>query len=693
MNQVIDQCKNIILLNKPDIPEKIAIQAVHYVLAMAASLKRITLKGLDENNVPLNYYGVTFANSGRGKDLSVSIAMKMVDGFMEEYRARLNELVRDHNERGAEMVIPSVEHKEGTASGFMQDRNVLDVLKIGSTNIRVEELISTLKTGNFEEVLNTLTEGWQEGRNAGRAFKSYASPPIKFVPINCLLYSSPEGFRDESNKQFQGFVNNLANGLARRSYVVFDESDVQSESEPTEESLKAHIENIKAAKEQLDDMRDYLYSILMSGVKQIGISVEAELETKKYEVKNKNRVASSPLMKNAVKAELLNRSYKIRRLAGLYALINGQDEVSVDDINDAIEWVEMLNKDIVVALNAETVGEKIFDYLDKVGRYSSQTDIIKYYKMTAKDFKENIEEVYTVAYDRGSTLQSKIFDKKAKVIKYNLIRGEVTESNNMICSVSDKMSDGYRQLEIGYKDLPGLVKGEYGKNYSAGIFLNEKRNKENYIKRQNLIIFDVDEGTTIEEAKMFLSEYRGFIATTRNHMKEKNGKIEERYRVVLISKFIFNLDHEEYKETLTNFALLHNLNVDFPVIEPSRLYYSNPESDIIYLDGEELIDLRNYIPETKEVESTQSAIDHAEKVYSGSENVDGFDKYFLLRTSQGNRNNNLHSYMCALIDKKGLDYESAKAKTFGLNEMLLEPLGAAELERTIFKSVQRKFGS
>lgn len=689
MNQVIKQCKEIILLNKPDIPEKIVIQAVHYVLSLAASLKRVTLKGLDEDRVPLNYYGITFANSGRGKDLSVSIAMKFVEPIIDAYNSRLSDLVISHQEQNVDMSIPSLENKEGTTSGFLQDRNVLDVLKVGSTNIRVEELVSVLKSSDFEQVLNMLTESWQEGSNASRSFKSYMSPKINFVPANCLLYSSPEGFRNEGNKQFQGFVDNLSNGMARRSYVVFDESDVQIEAEPTVESLKIYSENIKIAKQRSKDMSDYLSNIILNCNKAIEFTVEAELVVKKYEIINKNIVAKSPLMKNAVKAEMLSRAYKIRRLAGLYALYDGSTEVSIENVNDAIEWAESLSKDLIIALNAETIAEKIFDYLDKVEKYSSQTDVMKYYKMTVKDFKENIDEVYTVAYDNGSTMQSKVFDKEAKVIKYNLIKGELTEADQMICSTSNSMSDDFVQQKIGYKNLPDLVMGKYGKNYSAGLFLNNKRNKDNYIKRQNLIIFDVDEGMSIEDAKLFLSQYRGFIATTRNHLKEKNGKVLERFRIVLVSKYIFNLDHEEYKHTITNFALLHNLTVDFPVIEPSRLYYSNPESEVTHLEGDELIDLRAYIPETKEVEVTKKSIELGEQ-YDGGENINGFDKYFLMQTSQGNRNNNLVKYGFALITKKNLDFESAKAKVLSLNSMLPDPLSESELERTVFKSMSRK---
>jgi hypothetical protein len=179
----------------------------------------------------------------------------------------------------------------------------------------------------------------------------------------------------------------------------------------------------------------------------------------------------------------------------------------------------------------------------------------------------------------------------------------------MICSASNDIARKFESMEIPYTELPELVRGKYGSNYSAGTFINSHRTKDNYIKRQNLIIFDVDEGTTIQEALLYLEGFRGFIATTRNHLKEKNGKVEERFRIILVSKYEFNLDHEVYKETLSNFALFFNLTVDFPTIEPARLYYSNPESDIVFIDGEELIDLRDFIPETKEVVRTRNILE------------------------------------------------------------------------------------
>ncbi len=687
MNEVVKQCVRAIKLNKQDIPEKIVIQAVHYALAMACSLRRMVLTGLAEDEVPINYYGITFANSGRGKDLSVSIAMRLIEPIVELYNKKLVSkivLIQD-------ATIPSLENKGGSESGLIQDRVTLDTLGLGSTNVRVEELVAVIKSPNFEETLNVLTESWQEGKNTPRTFRSYVTPKIKCVPCNCLLYSSPEGFRIEGNRQFESFVDNLSNGLARRSYVVFDESDVEIEEEPTLESLRQHNRDLKESTKLIKSLSEYLFETINRPNNVIVVSDEAELELKKYDTRNKNRVATNPLYKNAVKAEILSRSYKIRRLAGMYAVIDGSDTVSEENIHDAIEWVEMLNKDLIIALNAETPSEKIYDYLSKVGKYSSQTDICKHYKMSARAFKESIDEVYTVAYDNGSVLQTKIFDTEGRVTKYNIVLGRTTESDRMICSVGNNFDD-FEKVEIGFRQLPALTKGEYGANYSAGIFLNGKRCIENYIKRQNLIIYDIDDYTSIEDTKIYLSEYRGFISTTKTHNKEKNGKVRERFRVVLVSKFEFNLDVDEYRDTMINFAMFHNLEVDTNAVEPARLYFGNPDAEIIKLEGDKLVDLRAYMPDTREVEKIERAIDYTEAQYKGGENPNGFDKFFLQQTAVGNRNDNLLKYGVALIDKKGFDLESAKAKVLALNAMLPEPLTEREIERTMFKTMMKKTG-
>ena len=701
MNQFISILINdVVHRHKKDIPEKIIINAAHYIFACVAGIRRVKLKTESDQLVPLNYYGITFSQSGRGKDLSFNLMKPVVSEVMKTYISKLISALTHTkiDSKTNDIVIPSIEIKDGTAAGILQERQVLDVLKIGSTNIRVQELVAVLKSQTFDEVLNLLTESWDSGSNDARSFKSYVSPQIKDVPINALLYSSPEGFRNAQSKMFKDFVDNLANGLARRSYIVYDDSMSAVEDTPTLESIKNEAKLKKEADDTVDFLSKYVIQLISRDEPVIIISMsdEASLKLKLYDVQNKNYVNKNQLMKSAIKAELLSRAYKITRLAALYAFIDGSSVVSEENVADAIEWAESLNKDIAIVLNAETIQEQIYDYMEKADKYVSETDIRKFLGISAQEFKESKPEMFSVAYENGSVIQEKLFDKEGKVVRYKLISGKKTTPENMICSASNHNAQGYKPLSIGFLDIPDLVKGKYGSHYSAGQFIDQHRNIENFIKRSNLIILDIDSGTTIKQALFYLSEYRGYICTTRNHQKEKNGKPAcDRFRVILISAFEFNLDPEEHKATIKNMAEYFGLDIDTAAVEVSRFYFAHKESEIIRLEGQSLVDLRMYIPETQEEKKTSEIKAKVENQtrrtndYDPNANINAFDAWCLRNAQIGSRNNILYRTMAALLEHKEITFEQAQAKMYGLNSMLSDPLSERELETTVFNSIVR----
>ena len=696
MNVLVKTLLNqIILKRKKDIPEKVAINAIHYVLSVIAGIRRCKLDQ-DGKLFPINYYGITFANSGRGKDFSLDcvkpIAKSTIDYYYETMIAAKIKIENGN--------IPSVEFKEGSTSGFMQDREFLDIVAVGSTNIRVQELLSTMKSHDFESVINLLVESWQDGANEARSFKSYVSPPIGHVPMNCLLYSSPEGFRNSSNKSFTNFINDLANGLARRSHVIFDDSSPDLENTPTIETITLKKKLIKEADDTLEHMSTYITDISeKSTEKTISISEEAALAIEIYDINNKNKTIKNQLMKNAVKAELASRAFKVTRLAALYALFDGNDTISLENIDDAIEWAEMLNKDLSIVLNAETIQEQIYDYLSKANKYVSETDIRKYLGISATDFRESKDELFSVAYEHGAVVQVKIFDEHGKVIRYNLIHGKETDSTNMICSASQgHPAEGFVTQNIGYQQIPDLLKGVYGANYSAGTFIDSYRDTKNFIKRSNLIMLDIDDGTTIKEAMLFCSRYRGFIATTRSHQKDTKGgkpiKKQDRFRLVLVSKFEFNLSPEEHKATIKNMANFLGLHVDTKAVEVARFYYANPTGEIHKLTGEDLVDLRDYVPETKQQENAQEIYNNVEEKtkrregYEPNDNINAFDKWFLRTATVGSRNDTAWALYKALQEHKGADAQTAAMKVRELNAMLTDPLEESELQKTCLREVK-----
>lgn len=68
-------------------------------------------------------------------------------------------------------------------------------------------------------------------------------------------------------------------------------------------------------------------------------------------------------------------------------------------------------------------------------------------------------------------------------------------------------------------------------NWSPAIFRKNYRLKDNFLATE-FVAVDVDEGSTIEQAVKRLKFYQYVIGTTRNHLKIKNNKLEERFRVI-----------------------------------------------------------------------------------------------------------------------------------------------------------------
>jgi hypothetical protein len=345
----------------------------------------------------------------------------------------------------------------------------------------------------------------------------------------------------------------------------------------------------------------------------------------------------------------------------------------------------MLNKDLSIVLNAETVQEKIYDYLVKAGRYSSETDIRKYLNISATEFKESKAELFSVAYDAGSLIQEKVFDSEGRVRKYNVIHGKITTSDRMICSASNHTAERFKPLFIGFTEIPDLVRGKYGKNYSPGQFIDNYRKKDNFIQKSNLIMFDIDNGTTIAEAMVLLSNYRGYIATTRSHQKEKNGVVCDRFRVILVSKFEFNLSIDEHKRTMKNMAEFLGLTVDYAAVDVSRFYFAH-DGEVIKLAGEYLVDLRDYIEDSKQNEELQKVVKNVDialrnqEGYDPRANKNAFDVWCLRNATVGNRNNVLRNTFLALIEHKDMEPYEAGIKVRQLNSMLIDPLSDNEMD-------------
>lgn len=121
-------------------------------------------------------------------------------------------------------------------------------------------------------------------------------------------------------------------------------------------------------------------------------------------------------------------------------------------------------------------------------------------------------------------------------------------------------------IELTFDQLPDFI---FNTNWSPSVF-NGLRQKKNFLQT-DLLVLDIDSGCSIETAKTTFKDYQHIIATTRNHQKEKNGIITDRFRVIIPFSSTINT-RSTYERTWQKAAELWPY-IDLACKDTARLYY------------------------------------------------------------------------------------------------------------------------
>lgn len=111
--------------------------------------------------------------------------------------------------------------------------------------------------------------------------------------------------------------------------------------------------------------------------------------------------------------------------------------------------------------------------------------------------------------------------------------------------------------------------------WSPATFDPPLRAKENVVE-VSCISLDYDGGETLEDTLPRFAQYQGLYHTTRNHQVEKDGKITDRFRIVLLLNRPVTAD--EYYRLWKAFALEAG-HVDEAPKDPSRFWYAPGSKD------------------------------------------------------------------------------------------------------------------
>lgn len=273
-------------------------------------------------------------------------------------------------------------------------------------------------------------------------------------------------------------------------------------------------------------------------------------------------------------------------------------------------------------------------------------------------------------------------------------------------SISKHITEGFKKVQVPFHKIKDLVKSDF--NYSAGIFLNGYRKRDNYANYSDMIILDVDDGLSIKEASKLMQPMTHIIATTKSHQKDKNGIVCDRFRILIPTETPINLNQNEYtklmKQVLKKYSFCDQVCKD-----ASRFYFPSRESEVFHWQGFTNFNWEDYyklaLDEEKKENESKSRLKQFYKNYQDRQPTHSFEDTktdylrkilntqklldllkFDTKFGAGSRNNYLYSVGCYLRDNE-LEDEEIKNTILWVNSCG-DGISEDEIRKTIFKSLR-----
>lgn len=677
------------------------VEVAYFLGKMAASM-RVNLVTKDRGEIPVNIYALALATSGSGKGYSVAI---MENEFLAGFKTRfMNETfpviaednlwkiameraVRDGGDEQKEKEKLDREFKDagalaftfdsGTPAAVKQMRQKLLLANCGSINLQIDEIGSNLVGST--DILNVFLELYDQGIVKQKLTKNtkenQRSEEIDGkTPTNMLLFGTPTKLLDGGQTE-DHFYSFLETGYARRClFGVGQKIGTGHTLTPDEIFQRLTDPSNDAIMQRWATHFTELASPDRFGWK-ITVDDAVAIELIRYKVHCEKLANSLPENEEILKSEISHRYYKCMKLAGAFAYIDESMEMEMDHLYQAMKLVEQSGDCFKNILRREKAYAKLARFLAGTGTEQTHADLheqLPFYKSSVGARNEMMSMAMAWGY------KNHIIIKKTFSDGIEFFTGETlqeTDLARLTISYSNHMAFNYVNDHAPWSDLHKLVtmKDYHWTNHH---FKGGHRTAENVQQGFNLLVLDVDGGTTLDFAHELLSEYTFMTYTTKRHTDEEN-----RFRLIIPMNYRLALDSDEYKEFMQNVINWLPFKVDESANQRERKWLTNDAGTHHYNDGQ-ILDVLKFVPKTSKNEAYT-------KDFQAVANMDNLERWFLERMSSGNRNNSLLKFALALVDA-GTPYVEIEGRVLNLNKQIQNPLTEDEIRNTVLVTVAQK---
>lgn len=677
---------------------------VAYFLAKIASCMRTVVVTKDRGEIPVNLYALALSTSGFGKGHSVSVMEnEFIKGFRTEFMSITMPLIAEGNlwdlaqvraknkgsEPDGEFERLEKEYQRagtfaftfdsGTPAALKQLRHKLLLAGCGAINMQIDEIGSHLIGAT--DMLNVFLELYDQGQVKQKITKNTAenerAEEIEGkTPTNALLFGTPSTLLDGGPTEEQ-FYNFLDTGYARRCLFGFGQHNRKAFNTQTAAEIYARLiqpQNNVA----IDKWSDHFASLAHAS--KFGFKVtmpdDVAVELLQYKIDCEQAADKLPDHKEINKAELSHRYFKVLKLSGAFSFVDEQTDLSMENLHRAIKLVEDSGVAFQLILNRKKSYVKLAEYIADVETEVTHADLheaLPFYKSTASARNEMMLMAVAWGYKKH------IIIKKNFVDGIEFFRGEKlkeTDLDKMLLSYSEHFAYDFMPEEVPFDQLH-IVTQASGFHWANHAFKNNHRAEENVLAGFNMVVIDVDGGTSIASVKELFTDYKYLIYTTKRHTDEEN-----RFRLILPINYSLELDSEEYKEFMTNVVAWLPFKVDESANQRARKWLSF-EGEYHYNPEGELLDALPFIPKTSKNEQYKQGM-------KAVESYDNLERWFAIRIASGNRNNQMLKYALALVDS-GLELLEVGKRVHSFNSKLNTPLSETEIDTTILNTVAKRF--
>lgn len=677
-----------------------------FFTGLVAAQMRASISGwIGKGKIPINVYSIALAPSGTGKGLSTGVIEREVlhqfkEVFMEQTfpyvsqnnleqlaikRANRNgsstedellKVTKDFNSLGTMMFT----FDSATTPAIKQMRQKLLMANIGGSNLMIDEIAANL-SGNTE-ALGTYLELFDIGMTKDKLIKS-ATDNVRIekidgsTPANMLLFGTPEKLLDGGTTESL-MMDFLEMGYARRCFFSFSRIRDKTKKRTAKEVKDALYDVTHNT--YLDHLAEKL-GLLADPInvnKTIILPDDVALYLIEYRLDCDARTEQYKESDTLVKAELEHRYFKVLKLAGAYAFIDGSPEITVAHLEYAIKLAEDSGEAFVQLLAPERPYTKLAKYLSQ-----SKTDLtlpdldgdLQYFKGSKAQKDDMILMAIAWGY-KNNIIIKKLFNDGIMFLRGETI--EKTDTDKMLLSYSNDMTTGYKSEAVPFDKLDKLFQlqdyhwinhhltdGDTGQGY---------RDTKNCIAGVNILVLDIDGTVQLSTAKLLLKGLKAWYYTTKRSTPEEN-----RFRIILPMNYTLKMDSTEYKEFINNVIQGLPFTVDESSNQQCKKWLTH-KGHIEYTEGE-LFDVLPFIPKTSKNEERS-------KLLTSQQSMDNLERYIINNTGDGNRSNMLVRYALILVDA-GFVFDVIRTKVLELNNKLADKLDESEITTTILTTTAK----